>query len=146
MVLLIVLAAAFHPAAPNPPTASQRWAAETSRQVVALARDIAAVQGSLATPTGSPTSRRPWSESRVLRFRRDLSRVGHLAAPPGDSLKRIWMSALAQARAAERILSVSRDALTALQIAEARADLDTAGQALVAVSAASRTPVRIHPH
>lgn len=146
VVLLIVLAAAFHPAAPKPPTAAQRWAAESSRQIVALARDIAGVQGSLATPTGSEISHRPATSSPVLRLRRDLSRVGHLAAPPGDSLKRIWTSALGQAQAAAQILSVSGAAPTATQIAEARADLDTAGQALVAVSAAARTPVRIHPH
>ncbi len=145
VVLLFVMGAVFHPTAPSPPTPAERWLEANSHRIVALARDIAGLQGSLLRAT-TASSRPRAAAPPILRLRADLDRAEHLGAPPVASVRRIWTSALEEAGAALRILTTSGAAPTATRLASARADLDAAGQALVAVSAGAHSPAPILPH
>lgn len=146
-VLLVVLATGFWPAAPGAPTPAQRWADVASPHIVALARDITDLQGSLPPPRAAPSAPGPVG-SQLARLRRDLRRAGRVPAPPGAGLQRIWSSALGRATDAVDILAGAGTgaSLAPARLATARADLDAAGQALVAASATARSPGRFYPH
>lgn len=144
VVLLGVMAAIFHPVAPRPPSAAERWLERNSQPIVALARDITSLQGSLVR--GSPATAPRAARRLVLQLRQDLGRAEHLGAPPGGSMRRIWASALEETGAALRTLSASGSTPAATMVASARADLDAAGQAVVAVSAAAHSATPLRPH
>lgn len=134
--LLALLAAVLVPAAPPPPDSGRIWAARADPLVVALGRDVVELQSALGTPRGPI----PGATPAVRRLRHDLRRARAVPPAPHPALSRPWAMAVRQASAAVVLLKSGRNPDPA-SLAAARADLDQAGQALVAVAVATRPPV-----
>lgn len=133
--LLAVLAAVLTPAAPPPPDPGQVWAARVDPLVVSLGQDVVALQSALG-PGAEPA---PAFMPAVRRLGQDLRRAGAVPAAPDPALSRPWDMAVRQAFAAVFLFKSGPDPGRP-SMSAARADLDQAGQALVAVAAAIRSP------
>lgn len=133
--LLVLLAGLLAPAAPPPHDSGQIWAARADPLVVSLGQDVVELQSALDARRGPAPDAMP----AVRRLGHDLRRARAVPAAPYPALGRPWDMAVRQASAAVLLFKSGGSPYPAL-MAAARADLDQAGQALVAVAVAIRAP------
>lgn len=135
-VALTCCALAVHPTVPATPDPFQVWSERAGPQLVNLGTDIAELQQALVPSMGQQSPSRAGSGAQTLAVRlgKDVARARSLASPPGVDRRRIWASALSHGSAAVQTLTGRAGAPTSARVESARADLELAGDDLVAVT------------